>query len=120
MKFEQACDDLSADPRYATNPARVIHREALIPMLQAAFEKRPAAEWVEGLLALGIPSGPIDDVATALESEDVQARGLVQSVTLPNGETTRLVGPPVGFSATSPAVRSARPARRRAPTRSSR
>ncbi len=113
-QFAQLCaligrDDLSADPRYATNPARVTNRETLIPLLQEAFEAHSAAEWVEGLLALGIPSGPIDDVATALESNHAQARGLTPSITLPNGETTRLVGPPVGFSGTPPTVRSAPP-----------
>ncbi len=113
-QFAQLCaligrDDLSADPRYATNPARVTHRASLIPLLQAAFERRPAAAWVEELLALGIPAGPIDDVATALEGEQAQERGLVQSVTLPNGQTTRLVGPPVGFSATPPTVRTPPP-----------
>jgi crotonobetainyl-CoA:carnitine CoA-transferase CaiB-like acyl-CoA transferase len=61
------------------------------------------------MLALGIPAGPIEDVATALESEHAAARGLTPTVTLGNGETTRLVGPPVGFSATPPTVRTPPP-----------
>ncbi len=41
--------DLAHDPRFETNPARVEHREALIPELEREFSARPAAEWLERL-----------------------------------------------------------------------
>ena len=69
--------DLRDDPRFATNPARVEHRAVLIPILQAIFITRPTAEWVERLLAAGIPAGPIHDVSAALDDLHVQARGLI-------------------------------------------
>ncbi len=96
--------ELAADERFATNPARVAHRAELIPALQAAFAARPAGEWVEGLLAAGVPAGPIHDVAAALNDPHVLARSLVQEIPLDNA-VLRLVGAPFHFSVTPSAVR---------------
>ncbi len=102
---------LCADARFASNPARVTHREALIPLLQAAFAQHTADHWVEALLAAGIPAGPINDVKTALDDAHVQARGLVRQAALPGGESWSYVGFPVGFSATPPQTRHVPPLR---------
>jgi formyl-CoA transferase len=96
--------DLRDDPRFATNPARVANRALLVPILQDLFAQRPAAEWVEILLAAGIPAGPINTIPAILDDPHVQARGLVFSDHL-----LRLIGPPAQFSATPPQVRSLPP-----------
>lgn len=75
-QFAQLCalinrPDLKDDPRYATNPARVQNRETLIPTLQAVFAERPAAEWVAGLLNVGIPSGPINTLPGIMEDPQI-------------------------------------------------
>jgi crotonobetainyl-CoA:carnitine CoA-transferase CaiB-like acyl-CoA transferase len=90
------CSELAADPRYATNPARVAHRDSLIPALQAFFNQRPAMDWVKDLLAIGIPAAPINDIPTILNDPQVQARGLVYA---------EFIGPPMQFSATPAQVR---------------
>ena len=54
-----------SDARFATNPARLAHRDALEAELEAAFAAAPAAEWVARLGAAGVPAGPINDVAAA-------------------------------------------------------
>ena len=51
--------ELAADPRFASNALRVEHREALIPLLEAAFAARPAAEWVERLRAARVPASEV-------------------------------------------------------------
>ena len=58
--------DLGEDERFRTNQARVAQRTTLIPLLQEIFRTRTAAEWLAGLRELGVPAGPINDVATAL------------------------------------------------------
>jgi crotonobetainyl-CoA:carnitine CoA-transferase CaiB-like acyl-CoA transferase len=68
--FRRLCDaigrpDLAADERYATNSARLEHRDALGSELEAAFATAPTAEWVERLGAAGVPAGPINDVGEA-------------------------------------------------------
>ncbi len=39
-------DDLSQDPRFATFPDRAQNREALLPLIRAAFMRRPSTEWL--------------------------------------------------------------------------
>ncbi|MBL8146871.1 MAG: CoA transferase [Anaerolineae bacterium] len=93
----------AADPRFATNPARVEHRDALIALLDPVFGQRTAGAWVGELLAAGVPAGPINTVSAVLDDPQVAARGLIHEVDL-LGETLRLVGPAVGFSATPAAI----------------
>jgi formyl-CoA transferase len=56
---------LSEDPRFATNPARVEHRSALVEALEARLVARPVAAWVEALRAAGIPAGAVGTIADA-------------------------------------------------------
>jgi crotonobetainyl-CoA:carnitine CoA-transferase CaiB-like acyl-CoA transferase len=57
--------ELADDERYATNTARLDHRDALTSELEAAFATASAAEWVARLGAAGVPAGPINDVGEA-------------------------------------------------------
>jgi formyl-CoA transferase len=112
-QFAALCDlierpDLCADPRFSDNPARVENRAALIAILDGIFIIRPAAEWVEKLLAQGVPAGLVNDIPTALSDPHVQARGLTHEITLLD-DALRLVGPPVDFSATPATVRTPPP-----------
>jgi crotonobetainyl-CoA:carnitine CoA-transferase CaiB-like acyl-CoA transferase len=103
------CPELAGDPRFATNQARVEHRRALIPQLQAIFRTQPTGAWLELFTALGVPAGPINDVATALEDPHVQARGMVQEVDHPTAGRIKLLGPVAKFDRTPATVRSAPP-----------
>ncbi len=97
--------ELARDERYATNAKRLENRASLIEILQAVFETRNSADWVEGLLAAGIPAGPINDVGTSLNDPQVAARGLIHEIKQPNGEIVRMVGPAAQLSGTPAAVR---------------
>ncbi len=55
--------ELAKDERFATNPARVAHREALVDALEAATRTAPAAEWERRLTAAGLPAGQVGDIA---------------------------------------------------------
>lgn len=99
----------ASDPRFASNPDRVEHRTALIALLDPLFRQRAAEDWVNDLLAAGIPSGPINDLPAVLNDPQVAARGLIHEADM-LGETLRLIGPAVGFSATPPAVYAPPPA----------
>ena len=97
--------DLCEDERFCTNRARVDNRAALIPLLQAVFRTRTAAEWIDLLLGLGVPAGPIHDVAAALDDPHVQARAMVQEVQHPTAGAIKLLGPVAKFSRTPAAIR---------------
>jgi formyl-CoA transferase len=113
-QFRKFCEaaghpELAEDERFSTNRARVEHRQTLIPLLQALFRTRTSAEWLSLLAALGVPAGPINDVAAALNSPQVQARNMVQEVEHPTLGRIRLLGPVAKFSRTPAQIRRAPP-----------
>ena len=68
--------DLPGNPDYATNPARVAHRDVLCPLLAEATGRHTRAALIALMEANGVPGGPINTVAEALEEPQVLARGL--------------------------------------------
>lgn len=102
-------EQLADDPRFATNPARVTHRELLVPRLQEVFYTRPTRPWIEALLDANVPCSPVNDIPTALDSPQAQARGMVQRVTDAAGDLISTVGPVIKMSDTPLHVRTAPP-----------
>jgi crotonobetainyl-CoA:carnitine CoA-transferase CaiB-like acyl-CoA transferase len=62
-------EELLDDPRFATVSLRLANRPELIILLEESFATRSSAEWIDGLLAVGIPAGPILSYPQAFESE---------------------------------------------------
>ena len=80
-QFARFCEliglpDLPADPRFATNPARVGNRDLLVPMLADAVGRADRAELLAAMEARTVPGGPIFDMAEALADPQAAARGL--------------------------------------------
>jgi crotonobetainyl-CoA:carnitine CoA-transferase CaiB-like acyl-CoA transferase len=81
QQFERLCgllglEDLAGDERFRTNPARVVNRAALIPLLERAMLGRGRLELSEALEAAGIPAGPINAVDSVFADPQVVHRGL--------------------------------------------
>ncbi|OWW00325.1 CaiB/BaiF CoA-transferase family protein [Rhizobium sp. R693] len=97
-QFASLCDllDLAAlagDPAYATNPARVENRKQLCAMIAEKTRLRPKAELLAALEGAGIPAGPINSVAEAIDDPQIKARRLkIAPEGLPGLRT------PIGFS----------------------
>ena len=68
--------DLASHPDYATNPARVAHRDALAALIATATAARPRADLIAALEAAGVPGGPINTVSEALAEPQLAHRGL--------------------------------------------
>ena len=68
----------TADPRFATNGARVAHRTELVPLIAERIAVRPADDWLEMLQTAGIPAGPINRISQALEDPQAQFRKAVR------------------------------------------
>jgi len=83
---------LREDPRFATPSARAHNRAALSEEISGRLRTRTTAEWLGRLDAAGIPAGPVNTVAAALEDPQVAHLGIVQPVTHPRLGTLRLVG----------------------------
>ncbi|MCO5731661.1 CaiB/BaiF CoA-transferase family protein [Rhizobium sp. SSA_523] len=92
--------DLSADPRYARNRDRVLHRDTLIPLLQSLFAARGTEDWLKALRDAKVPAGKVRSVSDVFASEDVTARGLVEEVEDAVHGSLRLVRSPLRFSDT--------------------
>ena len=85
LQFQTLCQVLEAprwadDPRFSTNPARVRHRDALLPMIEERLSRRPADAWLAVLEAAGIPAGPVRTVPEALSSPEAAEREMVVRV----------------------------------------
>jgi crotonobetainyl-CoA:carnitine CoA-transferase CaiB-like acyl-CoA transferase len=71
---------LASDPRFATNPLRVRHRDELVPLLAARLEERTASEWLERLERAGVPVSPVHDVAEVATNAQTSALGILQEL----------------------------------------
>ena len=77
--WERLCDvigrpELKEDERFATMAGRNDHRDELLPMLEEAFRTRPVDEWVEALVAAGVPASRVNTVEEALADPQTLAR----------------------------------------------
>lgn len=113
-QFRLACQAIGkpeffTDPRFASNPARVTHRDELVALLKPIFKQKTVKEWVECFVEAGVPVAPVNELPQVFDDPQVQARGLVHTSTLPDGTPVPMVGPAAQFSHTPPSVRSAPP-----------
>lgn len=93
------------DPRYANNATRLKHRLELIAELEPVFQTQPASFWVEELLKVGIPAGPVNDFAQALASDHAIERKMTMEMEHPGEGTIRSLGFPIKLSETPQQLR---------------
>ena len=93
------------DPRFESNPLRNQHREELIPLLEEILVTRDADEWLEELVAGGIPSGPINFPDETLTDEHLKARGMIVELDHPSLGVVKSIGNPILMSENGPTYR---------------
>ncbi|WP_313401908.1 CaiB/BaiF CoA-transferase family protein [Stenotrophomonas sp.] len=113
-QFARLCEvigepQLASDPRYATNNARVAHREELVPYLQQRLRTRPAAQWLAALEKAVVPANPVNRIDQVFDDPQVQARGLRIELPHAGGGSVPMVRNPLKFSATPLQYRQAAP-----------
>jgi crotonobetainyl-CoA:carnitine CoA-transferase CaiB-like acyl-CoA transferase len=97
--------DIFGDPRFKSIADRLLNRVVLIEELEQSFAARDAADWIDILLAAGIPAGPILNYAQALASEHARAREAVMEIEHPVEGRVKSIGFPVKLSETKQRVR---------------
>jgi crotonobetainyl-CoA:carnitine CoA-transferase CaiB-like acyl-CoA transferase len=85
----------AADPRFATGPGRVAHRQELIAAMEERLATRPAAEWLTLLAEAGVPAGKVRTLDEVYMWEQTLSQGLVIDVDHPTLGTVQLPGPPL-------------------------
>ncbi|MEO5669801.1 MAG: CoA transferase [Ramlibacter sp.] len=97
--------DLMADERFTTISLRLANRAALETELERTFRQRPKDDWVETLLAAGIPAGPILTYPEAFEGEHGTARKMKMEIDHPIEGKVPNIGFAVKLSGTPQQVR---------------
>jgi formyl-CoA transferase/CoA:oxalate CoA-transferase len=113
-QFRRLCQvaglhDLAADPRYATNPARVQNKDALKAALEAVLRERSRSSWIAMLTESGVPCGSVRQVAEVLNDSQLLARRMIESVEHATIGPMKMLGIPIKLSETHGAVRTAPP-----------
>ena len=91
---------LGDDPRFATNPDRVRHREILLPLLEPIFGTKTTLEWSRILEAAGVPAGPIYLLSDLFDDPQVRHRHMVVEMTHPKAGRIKQTGIPLKLSET--------------------
>jgi CoA:oxalate CoA-transferase len=84
--------------------ARFENRAELLDVLEPALLEGSAAEWEGRLRPLGLAVGEVEELADALDSDLVAARGMVVSVETDDGPL-RMVGSPIHLDDARPEYR---------------
>ena len=93
-------DDLLTDPRFATNPSRVEHREHVVGVLSDIFRTNTCAHWIALLEQHDIPTCRVNTLDDILAHPQIASNGLVVEHTDERHGRVSLLGPPVKMSAT--------------------
>ncbi|WP_350581792.1 CaiB/BaiF CoA-transferase family protein [Pseudomonas sp. HY2-MNA-CIBAN-0224] len=97
------------DPRFVSNKQRVANRAVLVPLIRQATVFKTTAQWVEQLEAVGVPCGPINEMAQVFADPQVQARGLAFELPHVLAGLVPQVGSPIRLSETPVEYRRAPP-----------
>ncbi len=97
---ELGLPELSDDPRFASNEARVANRDELVGMIQEKMLQSDRDEWLNRLEAAGVPAGPINNVDEVFTDPQVLARGMRVTLPHPDNPDLEVAGNPIKLSRT--------------------
>lgn len=101
--------EIAEDVRFATNTARSVNRADFLPRVADIIRTNTRDGWIEKLRSVGVPCGPINDIAQAFNSEQAVHRQAVQMISHPTGGTVPVVANPMRLSETPVEYKSAPP-----------
>lgn len=102
--------DLITDPNFRDNTARMKNREQVRQRLNDKFASRTRLEWTKELVTLGLPAGPIYDLADVFADAQVQHLNLAETIEHPILGPLRQLADPIRLEAMEGrSVRSAPP-----------
>ena len=96
-----------ADPRFATNRARLTNQGELLPMIAALMAQSSRKQWLAALEAAGVPCAPINTIPELAADPQTAALGMLAPVP---GTDYQLVALPLSFQGERPAITAPAPA----------
>jgi crotonobetainyl-CoA:carnitine CoA-transferase CaiB-like acyl-CoA transferase len=99
-QFVRACEvlgvpELAGDTRFATNAARVQHRDALVGLLQERLRTDGRDAWLARFGAAGVSATPVLDLPEALRDPQAEALGTVGRYVHPSAGEVPFVRSPL-------------------------
>jgi formyl-CoA transferase len=96
--------EVADDPRFASNGARVVNRDALTAILEARFAAEDGHDLTRRMLEAGLPAGPVLHVDEAMAAPHTAHREMVTEL-----DGYRGLGTPIKMSRTPGGTRAAPP-----------
>ncbi len=105
--FERLCEalgltELPTDPRFASNPTRVEHRDELFDLLAKATRTHATEDLWKLLRDHAVPGSPIHDMADVVSDEQVEASGMLPRVDHPEIPDYRDIAMPLRWDGERP------------------
>jgi CoA:oxalate CoA-transferase len=92
--------ELIDDERYVTGWGRTQHYDELIPVIEATMREKTTAEWVEIIGEMGVPVGPVQDIAQVAADPQIAHRNMFIELDHPALGPTKFTGNPMKLSRT--------------------
>lgn len=92
--------ELAQNPRFATNPQRVAHREEVCKRVEQLLVKNTTEYWLNVLEQVSVPCSPINSIDQVFEDPHLRERGMVIKQQHPLAGEIELVGNPINYSRT--------------------
>ncbi len=102
--------DLINDVRFGTPGLRTRYHAELEPLLNDALRQKTTAEWLSEFDTIGLPCGPLNDIAAAAQHPQVTARGMLKEVEHSSGFSLTITDTPLKLSRTQGGIQGPPPA----------
>ena len=104
-QFKEFCkyakiSNLINDSKFKTNSSRVKNRCDLNKIINKIIKKKTIKQWVEGLVKVNVPCGPINNIKQVFEDKQVKSRKMVISMkhSKSKNKKIKLIANPINFS----------------------
>jgi len=90
--------NLAIDPRFETNRSRMENVSALKEALETILTTHDTDYWLRKFEIAGVPCGPLNTVAQAVENPQVQSRNMVVEIDDDRAHRLKIAGNPIKLS----------------------
>ncbi len=90
--------ELATDSRFVRNQDRVVHRETLVGIISQALQQQSSEHWLDTLLAVSVPVGPVNDLQQVFDDPQIIARQMCLEFDTEDTDGVRVAANPIVFS----------------------
>ena len=102
-------EKMAADPRFGSSALRARNKEALNELIAHALRAKTSREWLDMMVAAGLPCGPVYNIKEVFADPQVEALRITRSVTHPRLGDIDLIAQPCEMTGFDRSIRTATP-----------